>query len=165
MHTHIQSINFKIRNNSRAFVEEKMQDCLRALGDMNLDAVRISVVLEQSTVRHLNERESDQRFRAEAHVTLPGPPIHVQASASELDQAVVKLKHVLTRELRHYRERRIEGSRRGARRAKNMPAPDPELLGTPPSGDGWTQPLQHPTKIWEEETDMDMLEEDLRDLV
>jgi ribosome-associated translation inhibitor RaiA len=167
MKTTIQAINFKLKKNAHIFIEEKIQDSVRVLGDMNLDAVRIEVVLEQSSARHLNERETEQRFQAEARVSLPGHPIHVQTSAPELEQAIVKLKHVLTRELRHHRERRIDGSRKGARLAKSMThPPDASLtpdLPEPTPLETWLEPELEEPRV--DDTDLEMLEEDLRDFV
>lgn len=49
-----------------AFVEDKLTDALRPLGDMNLDPVNLSVELELTTRRHPKERKTEQRYRAEA---------------------------------------------------------------------------------------------------
>lgn len=109
-----------ITDELRALVDEKVGDSLKALGNINNDTVRVNVELEVTSVRHPHEKESEQRCRAEANVTVAGRLIRAEASAMEMEKAVIKMKHTLTRELRKWREKLIESHRDGARNAKAM---------------------------------------------
>jgi ribosomal subunit interface protein len=115
-----QSTNLTLTDDLRIYVEQKLEDCLRPLRDMNLDPVTVAVELERTTFRHPRERENQRRFRAEANVTVPGRLIRAEGSADDVRQAVVQMKHVLTRDLRRWHERLVARSRQGAREAKAM---------------------------------------------
>jgi ribosomal subunit interface protein len=120
MNTTFQATNLSLTDDLRSYVEEKLADCLRPLQDMNLDPVSVDVELERTTFRHPHEREDQRRFRAEANVTVPGRLIRAEGSADDLRQAVVQMKHVLTRDLRRWHERVVAKSRQGAREAKAL---------------------------------------------
>lgn len=140
MNTTIQGTNVRLTNKLRDFVDEKLEDCFRAFGDMNLEAVHVAIELERTTRRHPNEREDEQLYRAEANVSLPGRLIRAEESASDIYQAIVKLKHTLTREIRKWRERVSDGTRDGARRVKEA------VSGAAPSSD-----LDKEEEKWAEE--------------
>lgn len=118
MNLTFQGTNLELNEDIRTFVQRKLDDCFRAFGDMNLEPVQVDVLLERTTRRHPLERETDQLYRAEANVSVPGRLIRVEGTASELTQAVVKMKRKLFREIRTWRERRIDDTRSGARSAK-----------------------------------------------
>ncbi len=115
----------------RELVNRKLNDAMRAFGDMNLDAVQIAVELENTSHRYLKENDNEQPFRAEANVSVPGHTLRVEETASSIEQAIIKLKHTLTRDIRKWRERTIDNRRKGARQFKventtPKPTPDPE---------------------------------------
>ncbi len=119
----------------RDLVNRKLDDSLRAFGDMNLDAVKIAVELENTSHRYLKENDNEQPFRAEANVSFPGHSLRVEETASSIEQAIIKLKHTLTRDIRKWRERTIDNRRKGARQFKvettsPEPPPDPEKTET-----------------------------------
>jgi len=120
MNITFQATNLSLTDDLRTYVEQKLADCLRPLQDMNLDPVSVDVELERTTFRHPHEREDQRRFRAEANVTVPGRLIRAEGSADDLRQAIVQMKHVLTRDLRRWHERVIAKSRQGAREAKAL---------------------------------------------
>ena len=120
MNVVIQGTNLDLSDDLRVFVNRKINDCMRSFGDMDLEPVRISIELEQTTLRHPNEREDRQSYRAEANISIPGNAIRVEESAMDVKQAVVKLKHTVMREVRTWRERRIDSNRKGGRKAKKI---------------------------------------------
>lgn len=115
-----QATNLTLTDDLRTYVEQKLADCLRPLKDMDLDPVSVDVELERTTFRHPHERKDQRRFRAEANVTVPGRLIRAEGAADDLRQAVVQMKHVLTRDLRRWHERVVTRSRQGAREAKAL---------------------------------------------
>lgn len=123
MNITLQGTNLAITDDLRAYVDEKMQDAFRSFGDMNLEPVEVAIELELTTQHH---RKSEQLFRAEANVTVPGRLIRAEASSHNLYQAIVQMKHTLTREIRTWRERLIDESREGARIATAIPTPEEE---------------------------------------
>ena len=140
MNITLQATNLTLSDNLKDLVNRKIGDAARAFGDMNMDPVQIAVELEKTTNRHPQERTNEQLFRVEANVSVPGQLIRVEESAMELEQAIVKMKHTLTREIRHWRERKIEERRKGARKAKSIAI----------DGDA-TVPIVDRTEDWEEE--------------
>ena len=114
----LQGTNLELSDEIRSFVNEKVDDCMRAFGDMNLDPVHLDIELELTTRRHPQEREDEQLFRSEANLTVPGRMIRVEESAPDLEQAVVQMKHTLTREIRQWQDRMKDDERRGAREVK-----------------------------------------------
>ena len=137
LHITLQGTNLALTTDIRKFVNKKFKDCERALGDMNLDGVRVAVELEQTTRKHPGKRRNEQLFRAEANVSVPGRLIRVEESAMHLEQAIVKMKNTLTRNLRHWRERLIENKRHSARRVKHATAFMPYISSLE---DEWEEP-------------------------
>ena len=159
MNMTLKGTNLTVTDPLRTFVDKKVRACLRALGDMNLDPVQIQIELEKTNHRHVKEREDEGAFRAEATVKLPGQTIRVEESAMEIEQAVVKMKHTLTRELRHWRERIIEKKRSGARKAKSQLVATEPLEGMPQKTDGWEEDWE---KEEEKARELARLEEEKR---
>ncbi len=120
----LQGTNLNLTSELRELVNEKINDSLRALGRVNQESVRGAVELEHTTRRHTQSRENKQLFKAEATVSLPGHTLRVEESAMDIEKAVVKLKHTLTRDLRKWREHLIENRRQGARKIKANLAED-----------------------------------------
>lgn len=118
MDVRIQGTNLDLTEELYAFVEEKLEDCYRVLGSLDRDPVQVDVELEETTRRHPHELEDQRRYRAEANVTVPGRLIRAEGSGDDIRQAVVEMKHRLTREIREWRERVIDDRREGGRRAK-----------------------------------------------
>ena len=116
----LQGTNLDITDELRAYTIEKIGDSLLAVGNLNLDPVHIDIELEKTTRSRLQERKDEQLYRAEANVSLPGQMIRVESSAMEIEQAIIQLKHMLTRKFRKHRERKIGRVRKGARKAKSM---------------------------------------------
>ncbi|NNF05027.1 MAG: hypothetical protein HKN17_11240 [Rhodothermales bacterium] len=86
---------------------------------MNREAVFVDLELEEMTGRD-QDRENQKKFRAEANVKVPGRLIRAEETAVDLEQAIVSMKHTLTRELRKWHDRMVDDSRRGARQAKEQ---------------------------------------------
>lgn len=118
MNINLRGTNLELTEDTREQVIRKIKESLRAFGGMSLEAVRVDVELERTNRKHLQAREKEQLYRAEATVSLPSHTIRVEESAMDLDQAVVKLKHTLTRDIRKWRERLIDTRRKGAREVK-----------------------------------------------
>ncbi|MEX2402020.1 MAG: ribosome-associated translation inhibitor RaiA [Rhodothermales bacterium] len=118
MNINIQGTGLDVSPKMRAYVEQKLDDSFRAFGDMNLEPVKVEVELERTTRRHPKERDDEQLYRAEATITIPGRTIRVEGTAPTLNQAVVRLKHTLTREIRRWREKLIAERRQGGRDLK-----------------------------------------------
>lgn len=118
MNITLQGKNLELTDKIRGFVDDKMDDCFRAFGDMNLDAVQVAIELEHTTRSRLLERDKEQRYRAEVNVSVPGRILRAEASADDVYKAVVEMKHTLTREIRKWRERLRDGQRNGKRKGK-----------------------------------------------
>jgi len=118
MNITLQATNLELNDEIRSMVEKKLYNAFRAFGDMNLDPVQINIQLERTTRRHPQERETEQLFRAEANVSVPGRLIRAEGTAGVLEQAIVSMKRKLTREIRVWRTKRIDGTRAGARTVK-----------------------------------------------
>ena len=114
----LQGTNFELSDWMRDLVDEKLHDCIRSLGDMNLEPVEIRIELELTTRRHPQEKGTEQLYRSEANVSVPGRLIRVEGTAPDLTQAVVQMKHKLTREIQRWRIRLIEEARKGGRMFK-----------------------------------------------
>jgi len=117
MNVTLQGTNVELTDDIRSFVDRKLAESLKVLGDMNRDAVFVDVELEETT-RKNQDRDNQQLFRAEANVKIPGRLIRAEESAQDLEQAIVSMKHTLTRELRKWHDRMVDESRKGARKAK-----------------------------------------------
>jgi len=109
MNITITGTHFEVSDTFRSFVEEKLEDAFRGLGDTRLEPVSVVVELEHSPSR----RRKGNLFRVEVNMTLPRTPaIRVEEVADSMPKAVVQMKHTLTRELREWRERLINDKRR-----------------------------------------------------
>ena len=109
MNITIVGTHFEVSDNFRNFVNEKLDDAFRGLGDTRLDAVTVAVELEHTPSR----RRKGNIFRAEVNVVLPrAAKIRVEEVSDSMEKAVVQMKHTLTRELRDWRERLITEKRR-----------------------------------------------------
>lgn len=117
MNVTLQGTNVDLTDDIRAFVDRKLEESLKVLGKMNRDAVFVDIELEETT-RKDQERNNQQLFRAEANVKIPGRLVRVEESAADLEQAIVSMKHTLTRELRQWHDRMVDENRKGARKAK-----------------------------------------------
>lgn len=125
-----QGTNLPLTDELRDFVIEKLEHAFRAFGKMNLEPVKVDVELEKTT---LHQGKDLHQYRAEANVSVPGRFFRVEASADDLREAIVVMKHTLTREIRSWRERLIDERRRGARAAREMLSPEepPQAEGLP----------------------------------
>lgn len=119
MTVQVQGTNLDITDDLYEFVRKKVDDALQALGSLDRDPVKVDVELERTTRRHPKELEDQRRYRAETNVTVPSRLIRAEGSADNIHQAIVKMKHVLTRELREWREQMIDERRAGGRQAKH----------------------------------------------
>lgn len=120
MDVRIQGTNVDLTDELYAVVEEKLADCYRMLGSMDRAPVQVDVELEETTRRHPHELDDQRRYRAEANVTVPGRLIRAEGSADDMHQAIVEMKHRLSREIREWRERLIDERRAGGRQAKHI---------------------------------------------
>lgn len=131
MNITLQGTQLNLTSKLRELVDRKINDCLRAFGDMNLDAVQIAIELENTSHRYVKENNNEQPYRAEATVYLPGNTLRVEESADSIEKAIIKLKHTLTRDIRKWRERTVDKRRKGAREVKAantepLPVSNPE---------------------------------------
>lgn len=122
MNVTIQGTNLPLTDELRSFVVEKLEPAFRAFGKMNLDPVKVDVELEKTA---LHQGKDLHRYRVEANVSVPGRFFRAEASSDDLREAVVKMKHTLTREIRSWRERLIDERRRGARAGKMLSSEAP----------------------------------------
>ena len=136
MNIKIQGINLNLTPGLRDFVQQKMSDSLRALGSVNKESIKMVIELEHTTNRYLNAKDREQKYRAEATLWLPGHTLRVEESAMDIEQAVVQLKHTLTRDIRKWREQLIENRRLGARQMKHLSLED-DQLPAPEKTDAW----------------------------
>lgn len=129
-----QGTRIELTDDLRQFVDSKLQDAFRAFGKMNLDAVKVDVELEKTT---LHQGKYLHRYCAEANVSVPGRFFRAEASSEDLREALVEMKRTLTREIRSWRERLIDERRRGARTARQMLS-SREMLSSeaPPQAEG-----------------------------
>ena len=143
MHITLQGTNLELTHELRRFIYKKLNDCRRALGDVDLNAVQIDIELERTSNRHPNESRNGQLYRAEANVRVPGRFIRAEESSMHLEPAIVKMKNTLTRNIRHWREGVIAQRRKGARKAKQMRRMDPQSVLA--IQDEWTEPQPAPS--------------------
>jgi ribosomal subunit interface protein len=127
MNIRIQGTHFHVSDEFRVFVQEKLEDAFRGLGDTRLEPVSVDIELDHSPSR----RRKGNLFRVEANVSLPRTStIRVEETAESMTRAVVQMKHTLTRELREWRERSIEDKRRLPRSERA------DALAEPPQEEG-----------------------------
>jgi ribosomal subunit interface protein len=119
MDLNLQGTNLDLTREIRTFLNEKLEDCFRMLGNTDRDPVTFAVELEETTRRHPNEQEDQRRYRAEATVSVPGRTIRAEGSQDDLFESIVEMKHRLMRELRDWREKVTDERREGAREAKH----------------------------------------------
>lgn len=120
MNVQLQGTNLEITDELYDLVHDKLADALGALGSLDRDPVKVDVELERTTRRHPKELEDQRRYRAETNITVPSRLIRAEGSADTIHQAIVEMKHVLTRELREWREQVIDDRREGGRQAKQQ---------------------------------------------
>ena len=118
MNITIQGTRLELDESLRTFIEEKLNHALLPLGDMNLESVNVTVEVELTTRRHPKERSSEQLYRAEVNLSVPGRLIRAEGTGPTARRAVVKMKHTLNREIRTWRGRVIDNAREGARTVK-----------------------------------------------
>ena len=158
MNIKLQGTNLELTHEIRKFVYKKLNDCRRALGDVDMNAVQIDIELEKTTSRHPQERRNGQLYRAEANVRVPGRFIRAEESSMHLEPAIVKMKNTLTRNIRHWREHVIEHRRNGARKAKAMGFVEAEPAAM--LEDEWLEPQAAPssyTAYFEQDIDAPFL--------
>ena len=123
MQTTLQGTNLELTDELRDFVDEKMEDCYRAFGNANLESVMVDIELERTTRwggKEQRKQDTQQMYRAEANVSVPGRLIRAEETAPDLKQAIVDMKNTLTREIRKWRERVADDRRKGRRKAKEI---------------------------------------------
>ena len=112
------STRVELTDSLRSFIQDKLDDALLPLGDMNLEPVDVSIEIELTTRRHPKARATEQRYRAEANLALPGRFIRAEGTGPTIRHAVVQMKHVLNGEIKSWRGRVIDAARGGARTVK-----------------------------------------------
>ena len=112
----IQGTDFTLTDDIRELVESKLADAFRPLGRTNLDPVHVAVEIERRTT-HLDAKANVHQYRAEATVTAYNSTFRAEGSDDNLLQAVVEMKHKLTRQVREWRGRLRTEQLKGARRA------------------------------------------------
>lgn len=123
MQTTLQGTNLDLTDDLRDFVDAKMEDCYRAFGNANLDPVMIDIELERTTRwggKEQRKQDTQQMYRAEANVSVPGRLLRAEETAPDLKQAIVAMKNTLTREIRTWRERVADERLKGRRKAKDI---------------------------------------------
>lgn len=129
----LQGTNLELTSEIREFLDNKLDDCFRMLGNTNRDPVSFAVELEQTTRRHPHDQEDQRRYRAEATVSVPGRIIRAERSQDDLFQSIVEMKDRLMRGLRDWREKITDERREGAREAKHVQGE--RLDEAPPPGE------------------------------
>ncbi len=125
MNVTIKGTRISIDERLEGFVKTKLEEALLPISELRPDPVKVDVELERTTRRYTKGRRVEQAYRAEANLTLPGRFIRVEGAGSSLHNAIVQMKHRLFRETSAWRDRLIEGSREGARKAKETLAVSP----------------------------------------
>ncbi len=115
----IQGTQVELTDALRSFVHEKVGDALRALGDMSNDpSLRIDCELEANRAHH----RKGQVYRAEVNLTVRDRLLRAEATSDDMYRAITEMKHVLTRQIREWREKRTDAARDGARSATDLVA-------------------------------------------
>lgn len=122
MNVVVQGTHVELTEPIKDFVNEKVDDALRPFGEMKTDpALKVNVELEANRGHH---RKGEDVFRAEATLTVRGSVLRVEAFADDMYRAITQMKHMLTREIRQWREKRITVARDGARSATALTEDD-----------------------------------------
>lgn len=90
----------------RDYAQEKMDMLEKYLGDIQVTNCDVEVGM---TTHHHSKGEI---FRAEVNLSLPGEMLRVEKTEEDLYKAIDKVKDHLTREIRQYKEKRIDNNRR-----------------------------------------------------
>ena len=136
MKTTLQGTNLDLNDRIRDFVDRKVEEALKVVGNMDRDPLTVDVELEKTTRK---DRDADihEKFRAEVNVGIPGRLIRAEKSAADLEQAITAMSDALKRELKDWHDRLIDEKRKGGRKAKEMLAGKPE--NPPKDVDEWEE--------------------------
>lgn len=124
MNISIQGTNIDLSQALRELVQQKIGQSLRVLGSINQESISIAIQLENTSGRYVHTKENEQLYKAVATIGLPGHTFRIEESAMDIDRAIIKLKHTMTRDLREWKKRLIESRRNGARKVKRGVAED-----------------------------------------
>jgi ribosomal subunit interface protein len=105
MQTDIHAKNLELNAPLRAFIEEKMGDVERLLGDAGPAHVHVEVGIPS------HHHVSGQIFYAEANLTIAGHLLRAQASHHDLHSAIVDVKEDLKIQVKKFKERQEQRQR------------------------------------------------------
>lgn len=107
MHIDIHANRIELNAPLRAFIEEKMADVTRLLGDQESSArLRVEVSIPS---QHHNKGEV---FYAEANLTVQGDLIRAEATHSDMHSAIVEIKEKLQEQIVSMKERTRDAHRK-----------------------------------------------------
>lgn len=116
----IKAKNIELTPYLEKFVEEKIGSLqkfisiLRQEGNIGKSLAEAFVEIEKTTKHH----RSGDIFRAEARIELPGRTIMAEALRDDLLKAIVEVKDEMQREIKKYKLKKIDKSRRPQRKPK-----------------------------------------------
>ncbi len=100
MQVAIHAKNLELNATLRAFIEEKMADLERLLGEAGQALARVEVSIPSQ--RH----QSGQIFRAEVNIDLNGTVLRAEATNFDMHAALVDVKDQLKSQIKKFKERR-----------------------------------------------------------
>ncbi len=106
MNINIKATQMELTPAIKEYVQEKMDMLEKYLGDIQVINCDVEVGV---TTHHHSKGEI---FRAEVNLNLPGEMLRVEKTEEDLYKAIEKVKDHLTREIRQYKEKRIDSKRK-----------------------------------------------------
>jgi len=111
----IKGTNLDVTPEIRSYIEEKIGEVAKFVSDPNdTDEARVEVA--RTTFHHQN----GDIYRAEVNLALPGRLLRVEASRSDIYQAITEAKDELQREIKKYKDSQIIKRRQGERLWKKI---------------------------------------------
>lgn len=123
MQIKIKATNIELDEALRVWVDKKIAPLENLLVDFgsqdffkNKHSLEVKVELEKTTRHH----HKGEIFRAEAQLYLPKQTIRAEALSEDLRDAVNQVKEELQREIKKYKNKRIDRARKWARKVKEL---------------------------------------------
>jgi len=115
----IRTKNLELTDDLQKFVDEKIGGLKKFLSILKEDKKTLTetfVELEKETLHH----KKGQIFRTEVQIQLPGKKLIAEAKGEDLKKAIVKVKDELQQEIKKYKLKITETTRRSQRKLKNL---------------------------------------------
>ena len=104
----IQAKNFKLNNALYDFITEKMDDLARVIGRINDESIEARVEIGKPSGHH----KKGDVFYAEINLKMPGKLLRAISENWDVRLAVTEVKDELQRQIRKYKEKTRDLSRR-----------------------------------------------------